>query len=304
MIVSKLVKEQESVQVGRKLVADYMLLIKLRLSFLVVFSAAITYLYGTGGNFSWMNLLILVAGGFLVTGASNGINQILERHLDGLMDRTRDRPLPTLRMGVPEAVVACAVMGTTGIALLYMLNPLTALLGAFSLISYAFIYTPLKQVTSFSVYVGAVPGAMPPILGWVAATGHLGIEALVLFAIQFVWQFPHFWAIAWVLDDDYQKAGFRLLPSGEGRSKKSATFILVATVLLIPVSVLPSFLNMGGYVLALVSLLAGILFLIQAIRLYKTCTIKAASKLMFSSFIYLPLVQLALLIDKLFTHAG
>lgn len=291
--------KEEGTQLGQK-ISDYFLLIKMRLSFLVVFSAAITFLYGTGSNFSWLKLLTLVAGGFLVTGASNGINQILEKDLDKLMDRTHNRPLPTLRMGVSEAMFACFIMGVSGIFLLYLLNPLTALLGAFSLVSYAFVYTPLKQVSSISVYVGAIPGAMPPILGWVAATGHLGIAALVLFSIQFVWQFPHFWAIAWVLDDDYQKAGFRLLPSKEGRGKKSAAWILGSAILLIPVSILPTFLNMGGYVLALVSILAGILFLIQAIRLYNTCTIKSASKLMFGSFVYLPLVQLALLMDKLF----
>lgn len=298
MVSSKVMKE-EGTQLGQK-ISDYFLLIKMRLSFLVVFSAAITFLYGTGSNFSWLKLLTLVAGGFLVTGASNGINQILEKDLDKLMDRTHNRPLPTLRMGVSEAMFACFIMGVSGIFLLYLLNPLTALLGAFSLVSYAFVYTPLKQVSSISVYVGAIPGAMPPILGWVAATGHLGIAALVLFSIQFVWQFPHFWAIAWVLDDDYQKAGFRLLPSKEGRGKKSAAWILGSAILLIPVSILPTFLNMGGYVLALVSILAGILFLIQAIRLYNTCTIKSASKLMFGSFVYLPLVQLALLMDKLF----
>ncbi len=298
MIISKTVKEEGSTFIGQKM-ADYILLIKLRLSFLVVFSAGITYLYGSAGNISWMKLLILVSGGFLVTGASNGINQILERDLDALMERTRDRPLPTLRMGFTEAALACLIMGLSGVFLLYLLNPLTALLGAFALISYAFVYTPLKQVTSFSVYVGAVPGAMPPILGWVAATGRLDLTALVLFLIQFVWQFPHFWSIAWVLDDDYKKAGFRLLPSSSGRSKKSALWILASTILLLPVSILPTFLNMGGYVLALVSLLAGILFLVQAIRLYKTCTIKSASKLMFGSFMYLPLIQLALLIDKI-----
>lgn len=302
MIVSKVIKEEESTLAGRK-ISDYVLLIKLRLSFLVVFSAAITYLYGVGSNFSWLNLLILVSGGFLVTGASNGLNQILEKDLDRLMDRTRERPLPTLRMGVMEAVTACVVMGLAGLFLLYRLNSLTALLGGFSLISYAFIYTPLKQVGPVAVFVGAVPGAMPPILGYVAATGHLGVAALILFSIQFVWQFPHFWSIAWVLDDDYRKAGFRLLPS-EGRSKKSAAWILISAIILIPVSILPAMFNMGGYVLALVSLLAGILFLIQAIRLYKTCTIKSASKLMFGSFIYLPLVQLALLVDKLFQHGA
>lgn len=302
MVSSKLIKEDVTL-VGQKF-SDYLLLIKLRLSSLVVFSAVITYLYGIGTNFSWLNFFILVGGGFLVTGASNGINQILEKDLDRLMDRTSDRPLPTMRMSVSEAILSCFIMGTTGIYLLYLLNPLTALLGAFSLISYAFIYTPLKQVTPISVFVGAIPGAMPPILGWVAATGHLGIVALVLFSIQFVWQFPHFWAIAWVLDDDYQKAGFRLLPSKEGRGKKSAIWILVSAILLIPVSILPTFLNMGGYLLALVSMLAGILFLIQAIRLFNTCTIKSASKLMFGSFIYLPLVQLALLIDKLFLYGN
>ena len=299
MIISKTIKEEERSLLSQK-VSDYITLIKLRLSFLVVFSAAITYLYASAGNISWVRLVLLIMGGFLVTGASNGINQVIERDLDGLMNRTMDRPLPTFRLSLKEAILACLLMGTTGLFLLYILNPLTAILGAFALISYAFIYTPMKQASSISVYVGAIPGAMPPVLGWVAATGHFSLEALVLFAIQFVWQFPHFWSIAWVLDDDYKKAGFRLLPSGAGRGKGSAAWILASTFILLPVSILPTFMHMGGYLLAIVSLMAGILFFWQAWRLYKTCSIKSASKLMFGSFIYLPIIQLALLINKLF----
>lgn len=282
--------------------SDYAKFTKLRLSFIVVLSAALSYALGCKqltGEMNWAGLGWLVLGGFLVTGASNGFNQIIERELDKLMPRTANRPLPTGRMSVTEGMVVGLIMAIAGVAILgYFLNVVSGMLGASALLLYVFAYTPSKRVTPFAVFIGALPGAIPPMLGWVAATegyGTVSLPAVMLFAIQFMWQFPHFWAIAWVVDEDYRKAGFRLLPSGE-RDKASAFQIVVYAAFLIPVSLLPTIFGLSGYVAAGVALLSGILFLLQAWKLFKTLDIEAARRLMFGSFIYLPVVQLALLI--------
>lgn len=281
-------------------IGAYVQLVKLRLSMLVVFSAAIGFSLASTGVFDWYKFTILVIGGFFVTGSANGLNQVIERNLDKLMKRTAGRPLPTGVLSVTEALTFSLILGIAGISLLYFAtNPLTAFLALCSLLSYAFVYTPLKQYTSFSVFVGAIPGALPPMLGWVAATGTLGYEAWILFAVQFVWQFPHFWAIAWVLDDDYKLAGFRLLPSSGGRDKSSAFQTMFYTLILIPVSLLPVKFGMAGIILGIVSLVCGILFFLQAVHLYRTCSVKAASQLMFGSFLYLPIVQITLIIDRI-----
>ncbi|MGZ4060624.1 MAG: heme o synthase, partial [Bacteroidia bacterium] len=210
-------------------VRDYAQFIKLRLASLVVFSAAIGFVISSraaAGGFSWSKMLILVLGGFLVTGSSNGFNQIMEKNLDKLMNRTQNRPLPKDRMSFSESFVLAAIMGISGILILWIfMNPLSGILGFSALILYTIVYTPLKRITPFAVFVGAFPGAIPPLLGCVAATqgfGSITPQAWILFAGQFMWQFPHFWAIAWVLDDDYKKAGFRMLPSLGGRNKSSA----------------------------------------------------------------------------------
>ncbi len=267
----------------------------------MVFAAVLGYLFADyNPEHLWTDLFCLTLGGFLVTGASNGINQIIERELDAKMNRTNNRPLPTGGMGVNEAWAVAFLSGLTGVALLYFgLGFLSALLGLLALISYAFIYTPLKQVTSFAVFVGAFPGAIPPMLGWVAATGRFGVEAGILFAVQFIWQFPHFWAIAWVLDDDYNQGGFRLLPSAGGRDKSSAFQILMYTLFTLPVGLLPWAFHLTGTLSLIVALLAGAGFCYYAFRLYFTCAIADAKKLMFASFIYLPVVQLIYVIDKL-----
>jgi len=211
---------------------DYAEFIKLRLTNLVVFSAAAGFVMGMNtiesptDEMGWNRLLMLVIGGFLVTGSSNGFNQIIERDLDALMDRTSKRPLPGNRMTVFEAYLLASMMGIIGIIILFVyLNPLSAILGTLALVLYVLAYTTLKRKTPFVVLVGAFPGAIPPMLGWVAAANGLGIEAWILFAIQFIWQFPHFWSIAWVLDDDYKKAGFKMLPANGGRVKNSAFLI-------------------------------------------------------------------------------
>lgn len=283
-------------------IADYAQFSKLRLASLVVFSAVIGYYIACGRygiEVDWIRLTALTLGGFLVTASSNGFNQVIERESDKLMIRTQKRPLPAGRMSVTEGMILASVMGLAGITLLFVFNnALSGILGTLALVLYTVVYTPLKKVTPFAVFVGAFPGAVPAMLGWVAATsgfGHIGTQALLLFAIQFMWQFPHFWAIAWVQHEDYQRGGFHLLPSAGGRDKGSAFQVVVYTLMLIPVSLLPLMFHMTGYISAAFILVCGILFLWQAMQLYRTCEVKAASRLMFGSFIYLPAVQLALL---------
>jgi len=275
-------------------------LLKLRLTFLVVFSAAITFAYAAKGNLVWTELLLMVLGGFFTTASANGFNQVIERESDKLMKRTQMRPMPTDRMSAMEGTIASILMGIAGIAILTLcFNVITGVLALFSIITYSFIYTPLKTRSSIAVFVGAIAGAMPPLLGYVAYSNHFGFEPGIMFAIQFIWQFPHFWSLAWVLDDDYKKAGMYLMPSSEGRSKSSAFQIMLYTLILIPVSLLPLKFGMAGYTLAIVSLVAGVVFFMQSVKLYRQCSIKAARELMFGSFLYLPIVQITLLIDKL-----
>jgi protoheme IX farnesyltransferase len=291
--------QTESIGLKAKL-QDYSQLIKFRLTFTVVLSSIFGYLIGYTGELNWTELVALIIGGFLVVASSNGLNQIVEKDFDILMTRTENRPLAQRRMALLEAAIFCVITGTVGIYLLgHYLNTYAAILGIGSLISYAFIYTPLKRVSSIAVYIGAVPGAIPPLLGWVAATGRFSAAAGILFLIQFVWQFPHFWAIAWVLDDDYKKAGYRLLPLRSGKSKKTAMVILISTILLIPISVLPYLINMSG-VLSVTLLLGGSLALMyMAIKLYTSLSIKDAKSLMFASILYNPFVLVVLLIDKI-----
>jgi protoheme IX farnesyltransferase len=277
---------------------DFKNLIKLRLTFLVVFSASISFLIAPESQLeiNWFNWLKLIIGGFLVTSAANGFNEIIEKDLDKLMKRTADRPLPSGRMTNGQALVLSLIMGIFGTFLLGSLNILTGLISAFSILFYAFIYTPLKRKSPIAVFVGAIPGALPPLIGYVAAHGLIDEVALILFGIQFVWQFPHFWAIAWVLDEDYKLAGFRLLPTSK-RDKTSAVIAFISTLILIPVSTLPFIYGFGGYILLVVSLIAGLLFSYQAFVLVKNLDVKSAQKLMFGSFVYLPIVQLVLLFN-------
>lgn len=280
-------------------VADYAMFLKLRLSGLVVFSAIIGFCFVTKGSIDWAKAAWLTLAGFLVTGSANGFNQIIERAYDKIMERTMMRPLPQERMSVQEAIVLASVLGMIGLIILWVfLNPLSSLLSALSIALYVLAYTPLKRKTAFAVMVGAFPGAFPPLLGAIAATENFGsvpYAGLVLFAIQFMWQFPHFWAIAWVMDDDYKKAGFRLLPSGE-RNKASAFQIVVYTLFLLLMSMVPVFFGMTDTIVApIVIFICGLLFFYQAVKLYKDCSVKTAREVMFGSFAYLPFVQLAIL---------
>jgi protoheme IX farnesyltransferase len=278
-----------------------------------VFSASVTFLIGSkiqidrgiAAGINWDNWLILIVGGFLVTGAANCFNEIIEVDLDKLMTRTKDRPMPAGRMTTGQGLVLGLIMGIAGTWLLGKLNLETGLISVFSILLYAFAYTPLKQKSPISVFVGAIPGALPPLIGYIAAIGgqseigYVPVDyqiAIILFLIQFVWQFPHFWAIAWVLDDDYKKAGFRLLPTKK-RDKTSAVVTFISTLILIPVSLLPTFLGFGGYYIAGLSIIAGVAFSYFAYQMMVKMDLPSARKVMFCSFFYIPLVQLVLLFD-------
>ena len=278
--------------------SDFSKLIKLRLTLTVVISASISFLVGSrlNGIIIWANWFILIVGGFLVTSAANCFNEIIEKDYDKLMRRTMDRPIPAGRMTTGQALVLGLFMAMAGTYLLGKLNLTAGYLSVFSIVFYAFIYTPLKRVSPIAVFAGAIPGALPPLIGYVAAHEKIDSIALILFGIQFIWQFPHFWAIAWVLDDDYKLAGFRLLPSGK-RNAVSAAVTVVFAILLVPVSLLPTFYHYGGYVVGIVSLICGVYFLYLSAMLLRTLSIDSAKRLMYGSFIYLPLVQLMFLFD-------
>lgn len=284
----------------RDKLSAYITLMKFRLSFLVAFSSAFGYILASQGPIDFSTLIILSIGGFLISGASITINQIIEKDLDKLMSRTKNRPLPTSKVSVAEASLFALINASAGLwMLLQYTNLLTASLALLSLVAYSFMYTPLKRVGPIAVLVGAFPGALPPLLGWVAYSGQIGPEALVLFGIQFIWQFPHFWAIAWVADEDYKKAGFKLLPSGGGKDLKTAVQIMTYALFLIPLGLLPLKFGITGVDSAIIATLCGALFLFQTFRLMVDCSHKSALKIMFGSFIYLPVVQIAFLLDKI-----
>ncbi|SNC74810.1 protoheme IX farnesyltransferase [Hymenobacter gelipurpurascens] len=273
-------------------------LIKFRLALTVAFSSAIGYLLGAH-ELNWGKAVLVMLGGLAVTGSANTINQIFEIDLDKQMKRTANRPLPMGVLSVTEAWVFTAVLGGLGLGLLtYFFNPLAAALSLVSLILYGFIYTPLKTISPICVAVGAIPGGLPPLIGWVAATGYLGIEGWILFGIQFMWQFPHFWAIAWVLDDDYKKAGFKMLPTPGKKDLRTAFQIMTYTLVLIPLSLLPFYFGMTNTTYPMVAAICGVLFLMQTFYLMRTVSKKAAMSIMFGSFLYLPIVQIALVLDK------
>lgn len=274
-------------------------LLKFRLSFLVAFSCVFGYVLASP-QIEWVILPMLFLGGFLLSGASIVVNQIIEKDLDKVMTRTMNRPLPTGRLSVNEAIAFCIICLSAGvIILLEFTNLLTTLLSILSMILYSFVYTPLKRVGPIAVLVGAIPGALPPLLGWTAATGHISHEAMIIFGIQFIWQFPHFWAIAWVADDDYKKAGFKLLPSGGQKDLNTAIQIMIYTLFLIPLGLLPATFGITGINSAIAVTICGVLFLAQTFSLMKSGDRRSALKIMFGSFLYLPIVQIAYLLDKI-----
>jgi len=275
-------------------------LLKVRLSFLVAFSCAFGYGLATRNRIDWETLLMVTLGGFLLSGASVGINQVIEKDLDKLMTRTQRRPLPEGRLTNNEAISFIVVCFAASMILLWLYtNPLTVTLSVVSMILYSFVYTPLKRVGPIAVFVGAIPGALPPLLGWIAATGSISHEAMILFGIQFIWQFPHFWAIAWVSDDDYRKAGFKLLPSGGGKDLNTAIQIMIYTMFLIPLGLLPATFGITGLNSAIVATVCGVAFFAQTFSLMKTGSRQSALQIMFGSFLYLPIVQIAYLLDKI-----
>ena len=281
---------------------DIAALFKVRLGFFVVMSAILGWFMAVE-TLDLKSFLLLTIGGYLLTGSSNGLNQVIEKRVDGLMERTAERPLPAGRMEPWQAILYSVLAGIIGLGCLFTLNPLSGWLGVAALVSYAFIYTPLKSRSTLSVFVGAFPGALPPMIGYVAATGDFGIEPGTLFAVQFMWQFPHFWAIAWLAHDDYQKAGYHMLPFRAGRTKESAWQIFMYTAFCIPASLLPWALPTGspmvGNIALSVAILCGIGFMIPAVKLYRTLDRKHARQLMFASFAYLPVVQIAYVLDKI-----
>ena len=282
---------------------DFKEITKAGLAISVLFSSIAGYLLGFDEShpFSWTTLIMLIVGGYCMVGASNAFNQVIEKDLDALMDRTKNRPVPAGRMSPNIALFVASLLTIIGLILLYLSNPKTPMFGAISIFLYTSAYTPLKTVTPLSVFVGAIPGAIPFMLGWVAATGNFGIEAGTLFMIQFFWQFPHFWAIGWFLYEDYEKAGFFMLPTGQ-RDTKTATQIILYTLWLIVASLLPCLGFTGQFfispIAAVLVFLLGLWMLIYAFKLYKQRTPKAARVLMLVSVSYITLLQIIYITDK------
>jgi len=274
----------------------YLVFTKFRLSFLVILSALSGYLFAGGKDL--LEITHLLLGGTLVTGASNGANQIWERNLDKIMQRTHRRPLPTGQMSLQEAYMIVLLFLIVGSYLLWLINMKSALLGLLAFVSYVFVYTPMKQMSPWAVFVGAFPGAIPPFLGAIAATNQFGFIPGILFFVQFTWQFPHFWAIAWVLYDDYKKAGFSLLPAKDGKSKASGFQIMAYSLALIPFSLMPWILGWTGITTLISASLFGIWFFYLSYKLYHSCETSDARKLMFASFVYLPIIQFIYVFDR------
>lgn len=294
------VKQSSSFTIASK-VRDYMLLIKFSLSFMVVFSAVVSYLLAPKiVAFDWGMIILLFIGGLLVTGSANAVNQVVEKDTDAMMKRTAKRPVASGRMTPAEGWAFAIIAGAVGVFILwYFFNGLSAIIAAFSWFVYAFMYTPLKKVSAVSVLVGAVPGALPCLIGWAAGQDELTAGGWVLFAIQFFWQFPHFWAIAWIAHKDYSAAGFKLMPSVQGPTKYSAIQSVIYSLILVPVGVLPYLVGMSGVVSFWIVLGANLWMVWLCVQLYRKMEVKAARGVMFGSYIYLPVVLLALLVDKI-----
>jgi len=280
--------------------SDFKEITKARLALSVVFSAIAGYFLGAD-QIEWTAVLLLAFGGYCMVGASNAFNQVIEKDLDALMSRTRNRPIPSGRMSPSTALTIAVIMTLLGIITLYILNPKTAMFGAISIFMYTSVYTPLKTKSPLAVFVGALPGAIPFMLGWVAATNEFGIEPGTLFMIQFFWQFPHFWALAWMLDEDYKKAGFKMLPTGN-KDKGTAVQIIMYTVWMIIISVIPVFGITGKLSLSIpggiIVFLMGMVMLVFAFRLFEKRDNDSARKLMLASVSYISLMQVVYVADK------
>ena len=282
------------------LTSDFKEITKMRLAVSVVFSSVAGYFLGAD-VVDFVTVLLLAVGGYLMVGASNAFNQVIEKDLDALMNRTKNRPIPSGRMSVSKALSIAFLFTIVGVGVLYIINPITAVFGAISIILYVALYTPLKTKTPLSVFVGAFPGAIPFMLGWVAATNDFSIEPGTLFMIQFFWQFPHFWALGWWLYDDYERGGFFMLPTGK-RDRGTAIQIILYTIWTIIISLVPVTGQTGSLYLTPVSailiFLLGLLMLKYAIQLYKKRDEKTAKQLMFASVTYITLLQIIYVLDK------
>ena len=278
----------------------FLALTKARLSFSVVFSSVAGYLIAVE-SIDFSEIILLLIGGYCMVGASNSFNQIIEKEKDALMERTKSRPLPTKTISLSNALIISFVLTFVGLITLYNINYKTALLAAVSIFIYTCIYTPLKSITPLSVFIGAIPGAIPFMLGWIAATNDFGIEPGTLFMIQFFWQFPHFWALGWMLDDDYKKAGFNMLPTGN-KDRKTAFQIILYVIWMIIISLFPytgltGDLSLGIYG-AIIVLTLGLVMLFFAFNLYNRMDINSARKLFFFTVLYLTSIQLVYILDK------
>lgn len=282
----------------RSKIYDYIQLVKLRLSLLVVFSASMAYLWATEGKIDILTIWLLSIGGFLITGSANVFNQVIERNSDKLMKRTLNRPLPDKRLKVKEAAVLGIILGISGLFILSRINLLSAILGAVAIVLYVCVYTPLKKITPLTIIPGALAGSLPIVIGCVAATGEISFQAWMLFLLQFVWQFPHTWSIAWLLSDEYNKAGIKMLPTTEGRNKASAAIILASTFLIVPAGLLMYMYESTGMHACWLLALAGITLTIFAYKLYNRKTDRSAIGLMLGSFVYLPFVLIILVVEK------
>ena len=274
-------------------------LTKFRLSALVSFSAVFGFLLASN-EADLFKIVILFISGYLVSASSVINNQILEKNFDKLMDRTKNRPLPMGKISSKKSILISIIFMLVGLTLMgYFLNIYSAVISFLSLLLYSFIYTPLKRVGPIAVFVGAIPGALPPLIGWVANTNSISLEAVIIFSIQFIWQFPHFWAIAWLYDDDYKKVGFKLLPSNGKKNLNTAINIMTYTLFLIPLGLLPTIFGITGIISGTIAVVCAILFLIQTIKLIKDYSRNSALRVMFGSFIYLPIVQISYIVDKI-----
>ena len=272
---------------------------KFRLSLLVSLSSVFGFLISSK-SVDINEVFILLIAGYLVSSSSVINNQIFERDLDKLMERTKKRPIPTDRVSIKKSILISFTSMIVGLTLIsYYLNIYAALLSLISLILYSFVYTPMKKIGPIAVFIGAIPGALPPLIGWVASTGQITLEAIIIFSIQFIWQFPHFWAIAWMYDDDYKKAGFKLLPNNGEKNMKTAVNIMIYTLFLIPLGLLPTIFGITGIISGAVAVLLAIIFLAQTFKLINDYSRDSALKVMFSSFIYLPIVQISYVLDKI-----
>ena len=285
----------------KQTLTNYAQLMKFTLSFTVVFTCVICYMLAPKVmTYDWSMILLLTFAGLCITGSANAINQAVEKDTDAQMKRTANRPVASGRMSQQTAYTFAIITGVLGVAIMWKyFNFSSALLSAFSLFLYAFIYTPLKKINSIAVLVGAFPGALPCLIGYVAGNDDFAYAGWALFLIQFIWQFPHFWAIAWVTHADYSRVGFKLLPAKEGPTRFTAIQCIMYAVLMIPIGFLPYYLNLTGQVSMWILLVSNIFMVVQCVRLYQNMGVPAARRVMFSSYIYLPIVYLALLADKL-----